>query len=137
MASGQANTTRWFQRDDQKPDAAAAKFITAQLERIDRGLAIAFPNGKVSNQKLKTEAAAKKKLLKTALDYARGKRAYLSTWKAGPLPKTEDAFVALVMREAADIPAMFERAKIPLDVHEAIAQIMTDNAEVIQMLKDA
>jgi hypothetical protein len=137
MPTGQANSTRWFHRDGQAQDAAAVKFLTDKLARLDQALAIAFPNGKVSNQKLKTEAAVKKKLLKTALDYVRGKRAYLSTWKAGPMPKTEDAFVALVMREAADIPAMFERAKIPLETHEAIARILTDNAEVIQMLKDA
>jgi hypothetical protein len=117
MATGQARTTRWFQRDDQRPDEAGVKFINEQLRRIEHGLAIAFQGGAVTDHRLKAQVVSKRKLLKVALDYYRGKRAYFQLgryYTIADIPKTEKAFLNLVKSEVNDIPLMFERANITL-----------------------
>lgn len=117
FTTGRANSTVWFQQtktDETKAEAAA---LGEQIKRMKAVLERLAAEGK-SKPILKSQIREKTNLLKAAIDYANGKRAYYPIPRSQRVsaPRTNNGFVARVADAVADITPMFERAKVSEDL---------------------
>jgi hypothetical protein len=112
-ATGKTNGTVWFQQTSTNETKAEAAALGEQVTRMKTVLARLTTERK-SNPRLKSQIREKNNLLRAAIDYANGERAYYPiprSQRVSP-PRTDKAFLALVAQAVADITPMFERANV-------------------------
>ena len=117
ITTGKAGATVWFQQQRSATHESEVAFLNNQLDRMSAALA----SSKVaaSNKMLKSQIAQKRNLFKTAIDLARGKKAYYSVPRSGRIPKSPEQFMAWVMEAVNEIDPMLAWAHITLENEES------------------